>query len=115
MNPLQYIDLYDAFLLTAGIVLRFLFVINAKAIQFQTKFKFKSYFDIVHIIRWSIHILTCVIGILVFPEFTVKAISKFYPEFDSWLYLFDVVIGFLGYDIIKITEKITLNIYKKLS
>lgn len=65
------------------------------------------YFDGKHTVRWLSHVVTGLSMLLILPEiFTLFVGPKYFPELSNWSFTADFIIGFLGYDLIKLLEKI---------
>ena len=112
-KPIDYVTYSDFIILFIAIGLRFLVVINNKIIELETKkrkFTFRGYFDRKHIIRWVLHVLSAIIGLLTLPQLFEKYIlPKYFEGLDDWTLFGSGVVGFLGYDIVRAIEKITLK------
>lgn len=114
-NPLLYVDFWDFVILILGVFIRFGVVVSAKLKLHTHEFSMSKYLDQRHLIRWSIHLIVSITGLLVFPQVFVTMIAPRYFEFvNSWTYLFSAMVGFAGYDLIKFIEKITFSIVRKL-
>jgi len=109
MSPLEFINWWDLALLIAGVAVRMLVSLNQKTKQFDTYFSLVKYFDVKHVIRWTIHFFVALIGLLVFPN----SIALYFPRLGDWSFLGSVILGFLGYDLVKVVEKITLKFFNK--
>lgn len=110
-SPLDLINLWDFGLVLLSGIVKLLFVMKLKSVDLESKgqkFSLKSYFDEKHIIRWVSHLITGVLMLLVLPEiFTMFIGPKYFPDLANWSFTADFIIGFLGYDLIKLLEKIT--------
>lgn len=112
-TPLEFINKWDFILMSFGVVIRFLVTIQYKSIEFK-EFSLKKYFDTKHTIRWGIHLMVSITAILAIPEVFIEVISpKYFPEILSWGLIGSVIIGFVGYDLIKVIEKLTAIFLKK--
>ena len=109
-SPLDLINYWDFFLVILSSVVRLLFVMRLKAMELSEKkkqFSFKMYFDGKHTVRWLSHVVTGLSMLLILPEiFTLFVGPKYFPELSNWSFTADFIIGFLGYDLIKLLEKI---------
>ena len=117
LTPLDYVSAWDFVLIILAATVRLFIVLRYKALKMHLdgqKFKIKKYFDQKHIIRWAGHYLTAVVLLLVLPEIFLLILGpKYCPEFASWSFAYDYIIGFLGYDLIKCLENLILPIIKK--
>lgn len=88
-----------------------------KSIDLKEKgkeFRIEKYFNQRHIIRWGGHYFTAAVLLLVLPEIFLAFLGpKYFPEFSDWSFTADFIIGFLGYDMIKGLESMSLPIIKK--
>jgi len=113
--PFQHVQKIDMIILSFAVLLRFLVVVNKKAHKLDVKgvsFTFYKYFDYKHIIRWVLHIVSAIAGILVLPELFVTYIQpKYFEGLNGWTYFGSGVVGFLGYDLIRGIEKITAKYF----
>lgn len=110
-SPLDLIDHWDfAIVILSGFV-RLLFAARVKSMELEEKnkrFSFAKYFDGQHSIRWISHLATGIALLLVIPEIFILFVApKYLPDFSTWSFTADFIIGFLGYDLIKLLEKIT--------
>ena len=116
VTPFEFVTFWDLFIVTIGIVFRMVFSINKKYKQLGEKFIIKKYFDFLHVIRWALHMVTAYSMILVLPQFFISYIGpKYLDGFDTWTYLGSGLIGFLGYDIIKVFEQVFSMALKKIN
>lgn len=117
-TPLSFIDGWDFFLVVMAALVRMFFSMKYKAIklkQNQMNFEFKQYFDAKHIIRWTGHLLTAITLLLVVPEIFLQFIGpKYFQDMAYWSFTGDFVIGYLGYDLIKLIERVTNPLFEKL-
>ncbi len=118
-NPLDYLSSWDFTVVFMAVFLRFLVQTNLNAYKIEgetgEKFNLKKYLDFKHVTRWAIHFLTSIIGLVILPEIFVTYIYKKYDvALTDWTLLGSAVVGFVGYDLIKVCEKILLLILEKL-
>ena len=127
-NPFYYLGTWDFVVVFLAVFLRFLVSTNIKQYKAENvdnqqykveevkgeKFDYKRYFDTKHLIRWAIHLITAMLGIIILPEVLILYVNKKYDiGFTDWALLGSGVIGFLGYDLIRVTEKVLLFILSK--
>lgn len=117
-SPFNYLGTWDFVVVFLAVFLRFLVSTNIKQYKIENvnneKFDYKKYFDLKHLIRWVIHLITAVLGIIILPEVFILYINKKYDiGLTDWALLGSGVVGFVGYDLIKITEKILLLLLSK--
>ena len=99
----------------AGFV-RLALALKSKAIDRKNDFRLKKYFDARHIIRWASHLFTAMVLALFVPELVIDYLApKWFPEFTTWHFSGDFVIGFAGYDLIKLAEKYTKPLIDKIA
>ena len=109
-------DFYDFALLFMAALVRFMFAINAKIKEKKENFDFAKYFDPRHLVRWVGHLITASTFLLFVPELWVDYIApKYLPELAYWSFAGDFALGFAGYDLVKIAEKITSPILEKIA
>jgi len=114
-TPLDFLNIWDFILIFAGILVRFLFVMKTKVIEFGETFEFSKYFDAQHVIRWGFHVVFSLTALFVVPQVFIEVIApKYLPGVKSWTFLGSSILGFLGYDLVKHVEKLTLGKLKKL-
>jgi len=117
LTPLDYVSAWDFVLIILAATVRLFIVLRYKALKMHNngqRFKIKKYFDQKHIIRWAGHYFTALVLLLVLPEIVLIVLGpKYCPEFASWSFAYDFVLGFLGYDFIKCVERLILPIIKK--
>ena len=88
--------------------------ISSRQEELKLDFEIHKYFDVKHVLRWSIHATASIIGLLTLPEIFVNYIQpKYFDGFAFWSLLGSTAIGWLGYDIVKIIEKIYKNFIKR--
>jgi len=111
-NPFNYIDLWDILILVFGMALKMFYSLNTKVKGMKEEnFDVKKYFDAKHIIRWTGHIVASFSFILFAPQFILDYGSKLIPGFSGqWYGLASFCVGFFGYDLLKIIEKIGVKI-----
>ncbi len=117
-NPFYYLDNWDFLVVFLAVFLRFLVSTNIKQYKAENvdnqEFKYKTYFDFKHLIRWAIHLITAMLGIIILPEVLILYVNKKYDiGFTDWALFGSGVVGFLGYDLIRVTEKVLLFILSK--
>lgn len=113
-NPFELITCWDFLILFLGVFIRFLLTMKHKLREFEETFRFSKYFDARHITRWIIHLTSAVTGLLVLPEILESyIIPKYIPDLESWALLGSAMVGFIGYDLVKFTEKITFKILSR--
>jgi hypothetical protein len=119
-SPLLYLDSWDFTVAFLSVLLRFLVEINLKSIKIEEvkggKFSFKAYFDIKHIIRWIIHLISSLLGLLVLPRLFVNHVyNKYDIGITDWTLLGTLVVCLVGYDLFKIGGKVLLYILNKIT
>lgn len=117
-NPFNYLGTWDFVVVFLAVFLRFLVSTNIKQYKVEEvkgeKFDYKRYFDTKHLIRWAIHLITAMLGIIILPEVLILYVNKKYDiGFTDWALFGSGVVGFLGYDLIRVTEKVLLFILSK--
>ena len=114
----KYINTWDFIILFIAIFLRLVFVLNLKNEELTAQgknFDFSKYWDFKHLSRWTIHVLSSLLIILVLPELFVDIVQKrYFSELTEWTLFSSGVVGFLGYDSIKIFEKAGLLLLSKV-
>ena len=109
MNPFETLNWWDFLVVLLGAFIRFMLVAKAKISQYKNEFNVKEYFDARHLFRWFTHLFIAFTGLLVLPS----SLSSYIPNLGSWTLLGSVIIGFLGYDLVKMIEKIMTKIFKR--
>lgn len=92
----------EILILTLSIVARFI-----AALKIDHKKENFKLLSLPMFFKWSLHIISCIILVLVFPEF-INVIAELFPKFGflgSTNLLVTCIIGFAGYDLIKIASK----------
>ena len=117
-TPFKYLGKWDFIVVFLAVFLRFLVSTNIKQYKIETvkgeKFDYKLYFDSKHLIRWLIHLISAILGIIILPEvFILYVYKKYNIGLTDFPLLGSVIVGFVGYDLIRITEKIFLAILSK--
>ena len=117
-TPFYHLGSWDFTVLFLAVFLRFLVETNVKQYKIDDssgqKFNYKTYFDFKHLIRWVIHLISAVLGLLVLPEIFISYVYKKYEiGITDWSLLGTLTIGFVGYDMIRVSEKIFLAILNK--
>ncbi len=117
-TPFYHLGSWDFVVLFLAVFLRFLVETNVKQYKVESvsgqKFDYKTYFDFKHLIRWVIHLISAMLGLIVLPEVFISYVYKKYEVgITDWSLLGTLTIGFVGYDMIRVTEKIFLAILNK--
>ena len=117
-SPFNYLGTWDFVVVFLAVFLRFLVSTNIKQYKVENvkgeRFDYKRYFDSKHLIRWAIHLITAVLGIIILPEIFILYVNKKYDTgLTDWALLGSGVVGFVGYDLIRVTEKIILSTLSK--
>jgi len=103
-------------LIFLAVLVRLFFALGRKSQEVKSEFDIIKYFDIRHVIRWSGHLLTAFTMSFFVPDFVVDYLApKYFPTFKEWSAIGDFVIGFAGYDLIKLAEKLTKSKVDKLT
>ena len=117
ITPLTFITAWDFLLVVLSATVRLFVVLKYKALRLSKKkrsFEIVKYFDQKHIIRWVGHYLTAFVLLLVLPEIFLAFLGpKYFPEFAAWSFTGDFILGFLGYDLIKLLEGLAMPLIKK--
>jgi len=117
ITPLTFITAWDFLLVVLSATVRLFVVLKYKALSLSKKkrsFEIVKYFDQKHIIRWLGHYLTAFVLLLVLPEIFLAFLGpKYFPEFAAWSFTGDFILGFLGYDLIKLLESLAMPLIKK--
>lgn len=117
ITPLTFITAWDFLLVVLSATVRLFVVLKYKALSLSKKkrsFEIVKYFDQKHIIRWVGHYLTAFVLLLVLPEIFLAFLGpKYFPEFAAWSFTGDFILGFLGYDLIKLLESLAMPLIKK--
>lgn len=118
-TPLTYVGSWDFIVVFMAVFLRFLVSTNIKQYDVENKkkeqFDYLKYLDTKHLIRWGIHLMTALIGLMVLPEIFILYVYKKYElVLDDWTLFGSFLVGFVGYDMIKIGEKIIVLILGKI-
>lgn len=119
-NPMFYLSSWDFTVAFLSILLRFLVEINLKSIKIEEvkkeKFSFKAYFDTKHIVRWVIHLISSLLGLLVLPQLFVDYVyNKYDIGITDWTLLGTLVVCLVGYDLFKIGGKVLLYFLTKFT
>ena len=116
-DPFSHVGSWDFVIVFLAILLRFVIVAKRKIRSLEAKskeFDINQYFDFKHIVRWIAHTCTALIGILVFPEIFVHYIQpRYFDGLDIWTLFGSGVIGYAGYDVIRVIEKLSLSVMEK--
>jgi len=99
--------------LTLAIMLRGLVAINKYKSKYKSGFSLKEYFDIRHTIRWFTHLVSSVVGYLVLPE-GLLFLEQYVPGAPNYFVLGTGIVGYVGYDLIRWLEQISLKIIGKV-
>jgi len=95
---------------------RFTLAIKAKSENLNEPFILRTYLNTRKIIRWGGHLFTALTLGLILPEFFLNYVGpKYLPEVNTWHFLGDFIIGFAGYDLIKLGERITRPLIEKIT
>ena len=117
ITPLTFITAWDFLIVVLSATVRLFVVLKYKALSLSKKkrsFEIVKYFDQKHIIRWVGHYLTAFVLLLVLPEIFLAFLGpKYFPEFAAWSFTGDFILGFLGYDLIKLLEGLAMPLIKK--
>lgn len=112
------VDQWDFLIVGLAVLVRMLFTMKYKAKELSAKnkpFELKKYFDFRHVFRWAGHFVTAFTLALFVPELFIQYLSpKYLPEWQDWSFTGDFIIGFLGYDLIKLAEDVSYPWIKKL-
>jgi len=110
------VDKWDLLIIVLAGFVRLVLALKTKANEKKGVFKIKQYFDFKHLIRWISHLLTALVMALFVPELVIDYLApKYFPSFESWHFAGDFIIGFAGYDLIKLAEKATAPILEKIT
>lgn len=110
------VDKWDLLIIVLAGFVRLIFALKNKANEKKGAFKLKKYFDFRHLIRWISHLVTALTMALFVPEFVLDYLApKYFPEVTYWSFIGDFIIGFAGYDLIKLAEKATAPILEKIT
>jgi hypothetical protein len=116
-HPFKYLNGWDFLFMLFAIVLRMLVVMNQKSEELKIEgktFSIKKYFDSSHSLRWTLHIAASIILMLTFPNFFIEVVQKKYmSEVENWSHFNSIIIGFLGYDMVKVLQEVGRGILKK--
>ena len=105
-SPLDYIGFFDVVLMFLGIMIRIIMSLKKRAEQFGDKFELSSYWDVKHVLNWSLHIIVSTAAILILPEIFINYVTpKYLGEFQLSAAAVSALIGFFGYDLIKFIGK----------
>ena len=106
-DPLDYICVWDFILMGLGFVLRLMKSMNGHYKTKRLDFDWRKYFDFKHVTRWTTHLISSLIALLTLPELFVNYIQpKYFDWVVEWTIFGSAVIGFIGYDIVVLLEKI---------
>jgi uncharacterized membrane protein YhaH (DUF805 family) len=119
LSPMSYVGTWDFVVVFMAVFLRFLVSTNLKQYKIENEkgesFDYSKYLDSKHLIRWAIHLITALIGIIILPEIFILYVYKKYDiGLTDWALMGSFIIGFVGYDMIRIGEKIIVLILGKL-
>lgn len=111
------IDQYDLLIVFLSALVRLLFTMKYKAKELEIKgeaFVLSKYFDFKHTFRWCGHLICAVVFVLILPEVFVTWLGpKYFPDLKDWTFAADAVVGFLGYDLVKLLEKLSYKYVSK--
>lgn len=113
-SPLEYITLWDLIILMGGFLLRFFMAVKHTAFRVDS-FEWGKYFDNKHVIRWVTHLIASLLFLVAFPQLFMWLLDHKFIELtiDKWFFIGSALIGFLGYDLVKICETVSLLVFKK--
>lgn len=77
-------------------------------------FSFKSYFDVKHSIRWVLHIISSILCFIGMPELLIL-VSKWVPGVENFIVIPTALIGYIGYDLIRWFEFLSMIGVKKIN
>lgn len=118
-NPIKYLSEWDFWLLGFAVLFRLLVELSKKNEELDAKgekFSWGLYWDFRHITRWLMHVFASVIGIIILPEILVDVVQKrYFSEMTEWTLFGSGLIGYLGYDILKVIEAVGLMLLEKIN
>lgn len=108
-------DGWDFLILALAVLVRFMFAMKSKISEKGPNFTFRAYFDPRHLVRWFGHLITAGTFLLFLPEIYEDTLApKYLADFPNWNFTGDFLLGFAGYDLIKLLEKATSPILEKI-
>jgi hypothetical protein len=114
INPMDFLSYWDFIIMSLAIVVRMKDSMSTKKAIHKDEFSLSKYFDALHMIRWISHVCASVLAILVLPQLFVVYIGpKYMDGFNMWTLFGSAVIGYLGYDLVKVSGKFLQIIFKK--
>jgi len=106
----------NIFIIILAVGVRFTLAIKAKSENLSEPFILKTYLNTRKVIRWGGHLFTALTLGLILPEFFLNYVGpKYLPEVNTWHFLGDFIIGFAGYDLIKLGEKLIRPLIEKIT
>ena len=115
VNPTDYIHVWDIGVMLLSVILRMAKSISKHQEEFKLDFELKDYFDLKHILRWVIHTISSIIALLTLPQLFVNYIQpKYFDGLLFWSLTGSATLGWLGYDLIKISERVYKIFIKKI-
>ncbi len=110
------VDFWDFFILALAVLVRFMFALKTKIKAKGPNFSFRAYFDPKHMVRWIGHLITAFAFLLFLPQIYEEYLApKYLAEVPYWNFTGDFLLGFAGYDLIKLLEKATAPILEKIT
>ena len=109
------VDVWDILLILLAGLVRLTIALKNKAAQ-KKDFSLRKYFDGRHIVRWGGHLFTAFVMALFIPELVIDYLApKWFPEVTNWHFAGDFIIGFAGYDLIRLAERYSKPLINKLT
>jgi len=109
-------DFWDFFILVLAVLVRFMFALKTKIKAKGELFSFAAYFDPKHMVRWAGHLITAFSFLLFLPQIYEDYLAPEYlPALPYWSFAGDFLLGFAGYDLIKLLEKATTPLLEKIT
>ena len=117
-QPFKYLSSWDFVVIFIAILFRVLVTMNQKSEELNIEgkvFLMSKYWDSKHVLRWLLHIVSSIIIIMTLPEFFVEVVQKrYFTELESWTLFASGIIGYLGYDMLKVFERVGKGLFKKI-
>lgn len=118
-SPLSYLETWDFFIVFFAVMLRFMIDTEKKSLKVKEKdqgeFEFFKYFDGKRRRRWFLHVGASFLGLLVLPEIFLFVVNdKLDISLSDWTLFGSAVVGFVGFDLIRIFEKIFVGLLEKV-
>jgi hypothetical protein len=118
-NPLKHLSLWDFGILWMAIFFRLLVELSKKNEEVEAKgegFDWRKYWDFRHVVRWLMHLMASIMIIILLPEIFVDVVQKrFFTELTEWTLFGSGVVGYLGYDMLKVFEAVGLMLLAKIN